>query len=289
MTETDHSICPSCGKPNPADAKICRFCTAGMKKRVSVVAFFGVGIFLLLIVAIAHFSAAIRYRPNYIAIHHLTAARNFDRVRVLGRVENVSVTRGPYGSKKVRIGLAAANASDRSPEHRISVRLEGEPALEFLAKENAIARGDLIEVAASLYAGENYRHLSVGGAQFIQLKEKGTEEASRPETPRADDSNRVSVRELLEQPGAYSNRVVFVPKALVLNVSTSWPSFQIADPGETNRSLIVFGYEPNNLRPGLMVSIRGRFEFYAKKGYWEITTRRGDRRAVWVHKEKTSE
>jgi predicted nucleic acid-binding Zn ribbon protein len=284
MTETEHKSCPSCGKPNPADAKVCRFCTAEIQNRVSVFGLYGIGILALLIVAVFHFRGAILHQPAYVEIQDLTAARNFDRVRVLGRVENISVTKGPYDSRKVRIDLSAPHAPDRSYKHRISVRLEGEHASDFLAQENPVTRGDLIEVAASLFAGENYRHLSVNGAQFIWIKEKG---AAPP--PRSNDAIRVSVRQLLETPGAYSNQMVFVPQAQIVNVSTSWPSFVVADLQETNRTLIVFGYETRWLRPGLKVSVRGHFEFYDKNGYWEIKTRRGDRRAVWVHKEKKLE
>ena len=284
MTETEQKPCPSCGKPNPVEVKVCRFCTAAMSRRVSIARFYAVGILLLGLVAVSHFVAAIRHEPAYVDILDLTADRNFDRVRVLGRVEDIVITPGPYDSRKVRIDLAAPGAPERAYEHRISVRLEGEPALDFLAQEQKITRGDLVEVAGSLFAGENYRHLSVGGAQFIRLKEKGVEPPLRTQ-----EAARVTVQQLLAEPNTYSNQVVFVPEALVTGVSTAWPSFQIADPGETNSSLIVFGYETKGLRPGAKVSVRGQFEFYDKNGYWEIKTRRGDRRAVWVHSEKPSE
>ncbi|MFH0881308.1 MAG: zinc ribbon domain-containing protein [Lentisphaerota bacterium] len=284
MADAETIPCPSCGKPNPSGAKVCRFCTASLVERVSLKWFFVAGILVLLLIAAAHFHSAVTYEPTYTEIHDLTLERNFDRVRVLGRVENISVTRGPYDDKKVRIDISPTNTPDRSYKHRITVRLEGEPADDFLNQKNPVTRGDLIEVAASLFAGEGYRHLSVSGAQFIKVREKG-----KPEALPSDDLPKTTVSALLGAPKTFENKTVLIPDAVVLGVSPNWPSFTIADPGSTNQSLVVFGFEPRELRPSMKVSVRGRFEFYSKNGYWEIKTRRDDQKAVLVHKEKTSE
>ncbi len=284
MADPEQITCPSCGKPNSSGAKICRFCTATLGERVSILLFFAVGIALLLLLAVLHFRAAIVYKPVYTEIQDLTAERNFDRVRVLGRVENISVTHGRYNSKKVRIDLSPTHAPDRSFRHRISVRLEGEPASDFLSQKNPITRGDLVEVAGSLFAGEGYRHLSVNGTQFILLKEKG-----QPDTLSSHNLPKMTVAALMENPKSHDGKTVLVPDALVLGVSPNWPSFTITDPGRTNLSLIVFGFEPGELRPGMKVAVRGRFEYYRKNSCWQIKTPRDDKKAVLVHKEQPNE
>ena len=84
--------CPSCDKENPPESAVCHFCGASTVERISL-KIFGVGIVLLLIIAAAHFYLAASYEPDYAAIPSLTAERNFERVRVKGRVTNIQIIR----------------------------------------------------------------------------------------------------------------------------------------------------------------------------------------------------
>lgn len=165
--------CPSCGKENLSDAKICRLCGASMVERISL-RIVTVGIVLLLLISVAHFYKASTYQPNYAPISSLTPELNFERVRVKGRVTNIQIIREAYNHNQVRIEIV--NEGQTSPfasRNRISARLEGEPANDFLTNPDYVKRGDLVDVAAALYAGEGYRHLSVSSAQFIRVLEKG--------------------------------------------------------------------------------------------------------------------
>lgn len=233
-----------------------------------------VGVAALLVLAAAHFVAAMMYTPRYTPIPELLSEMNFEKVRVLGRVSQVSVLRGAYGTHQVRIDLEAVDSPLALPALRkITARLDGEAASDFVKMGTPVARGDLIEVAASVFAGEGYRHLSVSGPQFIRVKERGRTEA------RAADAE-VTVGQLLAAPESYRNRNVRVPLAEIVGVGEGVPVLRIADPGRAGGELTVFGYEGKPFSVGQKVAVRGQFLFYDKKGYWEIKTPFGDDQAV---------
>lgn len=243
-----------------------------------------IGVFVLLGLAAVHFVAAMTYTPRYTPIPKLLSEMNFEKVRVLGRVGNVSVTRGPYNSHQVRIELEDPDSLRAHPALRkITARLEGEAADDFLKLKDPIRKGDLIEVAASLFAGEGYRHLSVSGPKFIQLKERG-----RGESRETNPDPGTTVRELLGSPEKYQNKSVHIPIAEIISVGDGIPVLRIADPGRTDKDLTVFGYEGTKFSMGQKVSVRGQFVFYEKKGYWEIKTPFGDDQAVVAVSENTA-
>lgn len=243
-----------------------------------------IGVFVLLGLAAVHFVAAMNYAPRYTPIPELLSEMNFEKVRVLGRVGNVSVTRGPYNSHQVRIELEAQDSLRAHPALRkITARLEGEAADDFLKLKDPIRKGDLVEVAASLYAGEGYRHLSVSGPKFIQVKERG-----RAAARAADTDLGTTVQELLDSPNEYRDTSVQIPIAEIVSVGDGIPVLRIADPGRTDKNLTVFGYEGTKFSVGQRVSVRGQFVFFDKKGYWEIKTPFGDDQAVVAVSENTA-
>ena len=284
MPETDIKSCPSCGKPNPSRARVCRFCTASTQERLHV-GLITMGVFVLLGLAAVHLVAAMAYTPRYTPIPELLSEMNFEKVRVLGRVGEISVTRGPYDSHQVRIELEDEESLRAHPALRkITARLDGEAANDFLKLKDPIRKGDLVEVAASVFAGEGYRHLSVSSPQFIRVKERGR----RPEEREADSNLGTTVQELLRSPDKYRDKSVQIRSAEIVSVSDGIPVLRIADPGRTDKDLTVFGYEGAKFSVGQKVSVRGQFIFYDKKGYWEIKTPFGDDQAVAAVSENTA-
>jgi hypothetical protein len=283
MQETEVKPCPSCGKPNPPQAQVCRFCAASMQERLHI-GLVTMGVFVLLGLAVVHFAAAITYTPRYTPIPELLSEMNFEKVRVLGRVGEISVVRGPYNSHQVRIELEAQDSPRAHPALRkITARLEGEAANDFVKLKEPIRKGDMVEVAASLFAGEGYRHLSVSSPQFIFIKERG-----RSEPRAANDEPATTVQELLGSPDKYRNKNVQIGVAEIVSVGDGVPVLRIADPGRTGKDLTVFGYEGTKFSVGQKVSVRGQFFFYDKKGYWEIKTPFGDDQAVVAVSENTT-
>lgn len=243
------------------------------------------GIAVLAVIALAHFYAALTYKPDYAAIHELTADRNFEKVRVLGKVNSVSILREAYSNATVKFELISDEAAHLPlSERTITVKLEGEPAGDYLRGDRQLNKGDLVEVAASLFAGEEYRHLSINGVQFIRVLERSSEtNAAAPvATPESYALPEVTINQLLTQAENFRDQSVRIPLAEIVSVPEGLPFFRACDPGNTNQTLIIFGFEGTPLAAGQKVAIRGQFVYYEKKGYWEIMTRRGDRRAVTV-------
>jgi len=229
---------------------------------------------LLLVIAAIHFTAALQYRPRLTALGDLTAEMNFERVRVAGRVVNVNVTQDRYNAPLVRLDLEDLATADAPARQRLSVRLEGEAALDFVALKDPPRRGDVIEVAGSLFAGSSYRFISVNSASLLKIK-------SRPagSMPEAREDMPATIAELLAEPGRFSNRWIVVAAAEVADVAATHPIVRIREPGQTN-TVMVFGFDGRSLTVGQKVAVRGHFVYFEKMGYWEIMTARGNPRAI---------
>jgi hypothetical protein len=282
------SRCPSCGKENPPDSGICHFCGASATERIPL-RIVTVGVALLLIIAAVHFYQASTYQPDYVAISALTPEMNFERVRVKGRVTNVQIIRGAYDHSQVRIEiLDEGKPSPFASQNQISARLEGEPANDFLTKPDYVKRGDLVDVAASLYAGEGYRHLSVSSMQFIRVLEKGDgsiaydSATGDPTFPRAAPAQQTTAGELLAHPEKFRDQLVSARPLEVVEVPEALPFFLASDAGKPESKLVVIGYKGAPLAVGAKISVRGKFVFYEKKSAWEIQVRDGDAGAVIV-------
>jgi len=280
--------CPSCGKENPPNSGICHFCGASMTERVPL-RIVTVGVALLLIIAAVHFYQASTYQPDYVAISALTPEMNFQRVRVKGRVTNVQIIRGAYDHTQVRIEiLDEGKTSPFASQNQISVRLEGEPANDFLTNPNYINRGDVVDVAASLYAGEGYRHLSVSSAKFIQVLEKGDgritydSATGDPTFQRPAQAQMTTVGALLANPEKFRDQMVVARPLEVVEVPEALPFFRVCDAGKPEPQLVVIGYKGAPLSVGAKISVRGKFTFYEKKSTWEIQAQDGDAGAVMV-------
>ncbi len=287
--------CPSCGKENPPESAVCHFCGASTVERIPL-KILGFGIALLLIIAAAHFYLAATFEPDYASITSLTPDQNFERVRVKGRVTNIQIIRQAYDHQQVRIEITGVDSVSRFPDNRISVRLEGEPANDFLSNPSFLHQGDLVDVAASLYAGDGYRHLSVSSAQFIRILEKGggegadvggADEASRyaPSAPAVQ----TTVAELLGDPEKFRDQVVIARPLEVVEVPKALPFFRVSDEGKPEPQLVIIGYKGDLPAVGNKISVRGKFIYYDKKGYWEIQVRDWDRGAVIVLSEGAEE
>ena len=287
--------CPSCGKENSPGSAICRFCGASTVERIPLT-IIGVGIFLLMLVAVVHFRLAANYEPDYASIPSLTAERNFERVRVKGRVTNIRIIRETYDHHQVRLEIAGDPAVSRFPDNRISVRLEGEPANDFLADPGLVRQGDLVDVAASLYAGEGYRHLSVSSAQFIRVLERepgaeaATDGAEGPDRyAAAAPPARATVAELLADPEKFRDQTVIARPLEVVEVPAALPYFRVRDEGKPEPQLVVIGHKGPAPAVGDKISVRGKFIYYEKKGYWEIQVRNWDKSGVIVLSEGAEE
>ena len=287
--------CPSCGKENPPESAVCHFCGASTVERIPL-KILGFGIALLLVIAVAHFYLAATFEPDYASITSLTPDRNFERVRVKGRVTNIQIIRQAYDHHQVRIELTGVDSVSRFPDNRISVRLEGEPANDFLSNPGLLKQGDLVDVAASLYAGEGYRHLSVSSAQFIRILEKGS--GSGADVGGADDASQyapsapavqTTVAELLGNPEKFRDQVVSAQPLEVVEVPEALPFFRACDAGQPEQKLVILGYKGVPLSVGNQISVRGKFIYYEKKGYWEIQVRDWDKGAVIVLSEGAEE
>ncbi len=277
MAEPNQINCPSCARPNPVDAKLCRFCGASMVERISL-RWMYLGILILVGIALIHIYLSMSHRPDYTAIHELTPDKNFARVRVLGRVTDVKVSRDRYSNSTIRLEIKAEKLVDLpAAQQTIAIKLEGEPAADYLGMETPINAGDLVDVAASLYAGDDFRHLSASGVQFIRVLERGSPVAFN--VPEPANQPTFTVAQLLATPEQYRDQWVTIPQAIVVDVATQWPIVRIQDPGQTNE-LVVMGYEGKPVVTGMTVSVRGQFILYEKKGYWEIKPRRGDMEAI---------
>lgn len=273
MPAPEHVPCPSCGRPLSAEARICRFCAASLQTRISA-AWLGRGALLLLLIAAIHFTAALRYRPRLAALGDLTAEMNFERVRVAGRVINSSVTQDRYNAPLVRIELEDVATADTAARQRLSVKLEGEAAQDFVRLKDTPRRGDVLEVAGSLFAGSSYRFVSVNSASLLKIKSRpaGAMQEAQEDMP-------ATVAELLSDPGRFSNRWIAVAAAEVADVAAAHPIVRIREPGQTN-TIVVFGFEGRQLTVGQKVSVRGQLVYFEKMGYWEIKTARGNLQAI---------
>ena len=287
--------CPSCGKENSPGYAVCRYCGASTVERIPLT-IVGIGIFLLLFIAVVHFRLAANYEPDYAPIPSLTAERNFERVRVKGRVTNVRIIREAYDHHQVRLEIEGDPAVSRFPDNRISVRLEGEPANDFLADPGLVRQGDLVDVAASLYAGEGYRHLSVSSAQFIRVLERGSEDDAAADRAEGSDRYaateppaRTTVAELLADPEKFRDKTVIARPLEVVEVPAALPYFRVCDEGQPEPQLVIIGHKGPAPAVGDKISVRGKFIYYEKKGYWEIQVRNWDKSGVIVLADEASE
>jgi hypothetical protein len=280
MAETDILSCPSCGRAIPADSPACRFCAAVVRRRMPV-AILTFGACALLGIALIHFGAAMTHKPAYVKIADLSPEMNFERVRVVGRVAGISVIRGRYESRLVKMDLEDVDATNALFRPTVSARLEGEAGSDYAALKDPPRRGDTVEVAGSLYAGGTYRQISVGSVQVLKIRERGTGGAGPAAAARPVATDlRTSVGELLASPEKFRNRWVEIGTAVVVSASSEIPLLKVSDPGRPEPVLVVFGFRGGSLAAGREVSVRGQFVFYDKQGYWEIKTRRDDATAV---------
>jgi hypothetical protein len=239
-----------------------------------------------MIVSLIHFYNAVTHTPEYTPIHKMTPKMNFEKIRTVGRVSDIKLVEAEYGQHVVKLELTDEKARANTPRtlRTITAKLEGEAASDYLAWENPPGIGDRVEVAASLYAGDGYRHLSVSAIPFIRILERAFAGQTGPGEAAAGKPEVLSVTipQLLAQPERFRDQTVSLPEVEVIYAEAGSPFFRARDLTETNQNLVIMGYKGPPLSVGQQVSVRGQFVFYAKKNYWEIMIPRSDTRAVTV-------
>lgn len=283
MTLID-SLCPSCGREIGTERKHCIYCNAARANRKKI-ARIQLLAFLLFLIAAAYFFGAIFSKPVYDNIQDLDKNMNFERVRIKGKVIGKRKFPGKY-EKQTRIVLTIVQESknkgadiakgQKDFDKFIRVKAEGNVGTAILQQDSVPEVGDIVDVSASLYAGADYRVLSLNTPQSMRIIERHKKIKYQQTT----------VAQLLKNPQSFRNKLVVIKKAKITRCYRSY-KIRISDITPKN-SLLVFGVNPKAYKPGISVSVRGRFIYYEKGGYWEIKTRRNDKKAVVILSNKSS-
>lgn len=221
-----------------------------------------------------YFAIAATYKPQYDIISSLDETRNFQHVRVLAQVKRVSEFNDKY-KKRPTLQFELVDKSEKESEKgdsAIKLKAEGEIATEMKAKNLVPKVGDIVEASASLYAGKGYRTLSLAGAEFLKVVGKSAEDAAVEAT----------VNELLDNPDKYKEKAVTIKNAVILKRAKKF-IMEAADPGQ-QRTLMIFGADPQAFSDNQTVSISGRFLYYERGERWEIKVSEDDPNAVVVIK-----
>ena len=97
------------------------------------------------------------------------------------------------------------------------------------------------------------------------------------------------VADLLADPEKYRDQVIVARPLEVVETPAALPFFRVADAGRPEPQLVVIGFKGAVPAVGARISVRGKFTFYEKKGYWELQVRDWDQGAVIVLPDGASE
>lgn len=267
-------FCPSCGRQIGL-MKRCTYCSTltSVDERIRVKSI-NMSTIVLFLAAFMYFAIAATYKPQYDIISSLDETRNFQHVRVLAQIKRVSEFNDKY-KKRPTLQFELVDKSAKESEEGDSViklKAEGEIAIEMKNKNIVPKIGDIVEASASLYAGKGYRTLSLAGAEFLKVVGRSAEDAAVEAT----------VSELLDTPDKYKEKVVTVKKAVILKRAKKF-IMEAADPGQ-QRTIMVFGADPQAYSDNQNVSISGRFLYYDRGERWEIKVSEDDPNAVAIIK-----
>lgn len=266
-----NSDCPSCGREIGSESKRCIFCGAERcgRKKVAHIRLFA---FLLFIMAGIYIANALHLDPTYHAIFALDKNMNFQKVRVKGKIISVSVIPGKYDETTVVMTIAEEiGEGPRDKDHRRSISLKAEGKVgSALIEQGLPGAGAVVDVSATLYAGDDYRVLSLGSPQLLRIISPGDIARYRE----------VTIDELVKNPERFANQTIAVKKAEIVRIYEKY-QMHVSDVGE-KKSLVVFGVDPKKYRIGDLVSIQGSFAYYNKGNYWEIKIKEGDAGAVVI-------
>ncbi len=266
--------CPSCGRANPERKKRCAYCCTltSPRERITVRAM-NLSTIILFAAAIVYFAIAVNLKPQYTPISALGESMNFQHVRVLAKVRYLSEFKDKY-EKRVTIQLDLEDSKDGGGddyEGRIKLKAEGEVARELKEKGLLPARGDIIDVSATLFAGKGYRTLSLGTAELLKVVDKSSEFAA----VEAD------VKALLAAPDNFKNKKIKIKEAVIKSKRGNL-IIEINDPADAAVTILVFGVDPSKYKEGQKVSVSGMFVFYERGGYWEIKVNEDEPESVVV-------
>lgn len=254
--------CPSCGRANPERMKRCAYCCTltAPRERITIRAM-NMSTIVLFIAAAIYFMIAANLSPQYTPIAALDEKMNFQHVRVLAKVRYMNEFKDKYAKRStIQLELEDAKFGGGDDyEGRIKLKAEGEVARELKEKGLIPARGDVIDVSASLFAGKGYRTLSLGTAELLKVVDRASEAAVVES----------SVRELVEKPESFKNKKVKIKEA-VIKAKRGKLVIEASDPADPSKTLVIFGADPSGYREGQKISAAGLFVYYDRGGYWEL-------------------
>ncbi|MEZ7891671.1 MAG: hypothetical protein QMC67_07975 [Candidatus Wallbacteria bacterium] len=262
--------CPSCGRKIDGRPRCPYCCTLTEQK-------WRISLFHINLTTLVLFAAAIVYcviagtlKPHYTDIVGLNESKNFERVRVLGKVNYVSQIKDRYEKRtivQVEIGDLKNGDSD-DYNTKIKVKAEGEVAADLIKKQLIPDKGDIVDVSASLYAGKGYRVLSLGSADFLRVVTKG----------QPGDSNETTIGNILAKTSEFNNKIVSIKEA-VITKKTGKFILEVSDP-DLKSSIMVFGADPSKYEVNQKVSISGRVVYYEKGDCYEIKVSEDDMNGI---------
>lgn len=259
---TAPAICPSCGRPNPENKKRCSYCCTltSQDERISLRAM-NLSTIILFIAAFIYFAIAVNLKPQYVPIAELDETKNFQHIRVLGKVGYVNEFKDKYNKRStIQFDVIdQKNGEGDNYEGKIKVKAEGEVAKDLKDKGIIPSKGDVVDLSGALYAGKGYRILSLGSAELLKFIEKSPD--STPIT--------VSIKELLEKPENYKDKKINIKEAVIKSRKGKL-MIEAAEPADLSKTILLFGVNPDNYKDNQKISANGRFVYYERGGYWEV-------------------
>jgi hypothetical protein len=254
--------CPSCGRANTERRKRCACCCAltPPRERITVRAM-NLSTIVLFIAALVYFVIAVNLSPQYTPVSGLDESMNFQHVRILAKVRYISEFKDKYQKRStIQLELEDSKSGGGDDyEGRIKLKAEGEVARELKEKGLMPARGDVVDVSATLFAGKGYRTLSLGTAELLKVVDRASE-AAAVET---------DVKSLIEKPESFKNKKVKIKEA-VIKAKRGKLALEVSGPGDAAGTLVIFGVDPSGYKEGQKISASGLFIYYERGGYWEL-------------------
>jgi len=216
---------------------------------------------ILFIAAFIYFAIAVNLKPQYVPIAELDETKNFQHIRVLGKVGYVNEFKDKYNKRStIQFDVIdQKNGEGDNYEGKIKVKAEGEVAKDLKDKGIIPSKGDVVDLSGALYAGKGYRILSLGSAELLKFIEKSPD--STPIT--------VSIKELLEKPENYKDKKINIKEAVIKSRKGKL-MIEAAEPADLSKTILLFGVNPDNYKDNQKISANGRFVYYERGGYWEV-------------------
>ncbi|MEW5760994.1 MAG: hypothetical protein AB1779_09535 [Candidatus Thermoplasmatota archaeon] len=256
--------CPSCGKPI-GDRKACNYCGAYVEKRLRIKTMFISSIASLLIGFILLSLAFITTTPIE-KVTELTSNKNFQHVRVVGKVVDVIYTKEKYE----KYGSMSIFVNDRSLEkydaNTIKIRADADVVEKIVDKKKVVAFGDKVDVEGTLYAGPGYKVLNLNDEKMFRVEKRNYEEIMLDEFKNADE-NKFERGKMIRSYGFVSG-LRTLDFATIVYLEDSELQIFIE-----KHVIELTGKEKiENITIGKKITFEGSLEWYKGKGkgYWEV-------------------